>query len=616
MKSFFVGILCLAATALAAKQLRYTGRENALNGNREVAQSVLAAGSTTAPVTVGTLGNEPVIAIAPDGTLYISALQHFYRSTDGGATWMNLAGPPESQVNLNTDSSISVDPGNRVYFTFDYPYAGTTAVCTSDDKGDTWACDPAVVPGGTDRMWVVAPSTSTAYEVTNQGLYETAFLSSTDRGTTWVPTAIGDGLLEPQSGPLLQKNCSTKVVQPIKIFGTLPSDVPELKVYVYDPTSTGAILSDVRPTGLALPTALPGGIFSLDGVLYVCAEEPNAAGGRQVVVARSSDEGMTWTKLPPIPSTTTGTATFTWVAAGAPGHIGVLYFYTTDNGSDPGLMTTSNWSAVWAESFNGDAATPTWSVTTVENLVHTGPICAAASCMGTDRFAGDFITAIIDTSGIAHLAWMKQENGTGAISIRYQRIQSGVVSTYVPPPCGTIPIPVHLSAVASRKVHGSAGPFDINLPVTGTHGVECRSGGANGDYTMIFTFADTLTGVGSATVSSGAGQVHDGAIGSDAHQYIVNLTGVTNAQHIFVTLRGVQDSAGHNSDAISAPMSILVGDVNASGVVTSGDTNLCKAQALQPVTASNFRNDINASGTITTGDVNIIKQNALSQLPH
>jgi Dockerin type I domain len=61
-------------------------------------------------------------------------------------------------------------------------------------------------------------------------------------------------------------------------------------------------------------------------------------------------------------------------------------------------------------------------------------------------------------------------------------------------------------------------------------------------------------------------------------------------------------------------MGVLVGDVNASGVVTSGDTNLCKSQALQPVTSANFRNDINASGSITTGDVNIIKQNALSHL--
>jgi hypothetical protein len=58
----------------------------------------------------------------------------------------------------------------------------------------------------------------------------------------------------------------------------------------------------------------------------------------------------------------------------------------------------------------------------------------------------------------------------------------------------------------------------------------------------------------------------------------------------------------------------LIGDVNATGVVTTGDVNLCKAQALQPVTLSNFRNDINVSGTITSGDVNLIKQHALEQL--
>ena len=62
-------------------------------------------------------------------------------------------------------------------------------------------------------------------------------------------------------------------------------------------------------------------------------------------------------------------------------------------------------------------------------------------------------------------------------------------------------------------------------------------------------------------------------------------------------------------------MDILLGDVNSSSVVTSGDTNLCKAQALQPLTEENFRNDVNNSGSITSGDVNIIKQQALSQLP-
>jgi hypothetical protein len=612
---FRLTVLFAMALSFLVCGIGVAGKTGQTRTTSSVRAAQTATSSVSAPVTVGSLGNEPVLAIAPDGTLYISALQHFYRSTDGGATWTNPPGPPESnQLNLASDSSLSVDPNNRVYFTFDYPYAGTTAVCTSDDKGDSWACDPAVVPGGTDRMWVVAPTTSRAYEVTNQGLYQTAFLASTDRGTTWVPTNVGSGTLEPQTGPLLQSDCSTNVLQPIKVFGTLPSDVPELKLYVFDPVTTGALLSDVRSTGLGLGTALPAASLGYDRAVYLCSEEPNTAGGRQVVVARSTDEGMTWTHLPPIPATTTGTGTFSWVAAGAPGHVGVLYYYTTDNG-DSSTLTTSNWSVVWAESYDADALTPTWMVTTLEPLVHTGAICAAASCSGTDRFAGDFITALIDKTGAAHLAWMKQENGTGAITLRYERIQSGVVSTYVPPACGAVPIPVTLNAAASRKMHGEAGTFDIDLPVTGAHGVECRSGGPNGDYTVVFKFADTLTGVGSAVVSSGTGRVLDGAIGSDAHEYVAHLTGVTNAQHLFVTLRGISDSAGHRSDAIAAPMSILVGDTSADKSVNSADISQTKSKSGQSVDGTNFRADVTADGSLNSADISLVKSKSGTALP-
>lgn len=382
------------------------------------------------PVTVGVDGNEPLITAAPDGTLYISALQHIYSSTNSGATWTELMGPIyASSINLNSDSSISVDPGNRLYFTFDYPYAGTTAVCTSDDRGITWNCNPAVVPGGTDRMWTLAPTMTDDYEVTNEGLYETSFLHSTDRGSTWTPTAIGAGVLEPQTGPLLQIPGSSNVLQITKIFGTLPQEVPELKLYVYSPNSTGSIVAAVRSTGLPIPVALPSAALGKDNQLWVASEEPNPAGGVQVVLAHSANEGVTWSKLPPIPGTTTGTATFTWVAAGSANHVGVIYYYTSDNGTDSTSMTTSTWSAMWAETFNANSPTPIWTVTTIEPNIHTGAICAAASCSGDNRFSGDFITAIFDANDVAHLTWMKEDMSTQATTIRYERIKSSPPST-------------------------------------------------------------------------------------------------------------------------------------------------------------------------------------------
>ncbi len=365
------------------------------------------------PLTVGVDGNEPLIAAAPDGTLYISALQHIYSSTDSGATWTELLGPIyASSINLNSDSSISVDPGNRLFFTFDYPYAGTTAVCTSDDRGITWNCNPAVVPGGTDRMWTLAPTLNDDYEVTNEGLYETAFLHSTDRGSTWTPTSIGAGLFEPQTGPLLQIPGSSDVLQITKIYGTLPQEVPELKLYVYSPNSTGSIISAVRSTGLPLPLALPSAAVGRDGQLWVASEELNPAGGKQVVLARSTNAGVTWSKLAPITGTTSGTAIFTWVAAGGPHHVGVVYYYTPDNG-DPGSMTPI----------------PTWAVINVESAIHTGAICVAAGCTGDNRFAGDFISSLIDANDVAHLTWMKEDMSTQATTIRYARIKSSPPST-------------------------------------------------------------------------------------------------------------------------------------------------------------------------------------------
>ena len=59
--------------------------------------------------------------------------------------------------------------------------------------------------------------------------------------------------------------------------------------------------------------------------------------------------------------------------------------------------------------------------------------------------------------------------------------------------------------VVSRKLHSGA-PFDINLPLTGNPGIECRSGGATNDYQVVFTFP-TAVSFNSAAVIAAAGSV-------------------------------------------------------------------------------------------------------------
>jgi len=98
--------------------------------------------------------------------------------------------------------------------------------------------------------------------------------------------------------------------------------------------------------------------------------------------------------------------------------------------------------------------------------------------------------------------------------------------------------------------------------------------------------------------------------------YIVNLTGVCNAQYVTVTLTNVKDSAGDQSDNVTSPqMGFLIGDVNASGRVDAADVSSVRQQTLQTITTSNFQNDINTSGRIDAADVSSVRQQTLTSLP-
>ena len=168
--------------------------------------------------------------------------------------------------------------------------------------------------------------------------------------------------------------------------------------------------------------------------------------------------------------------------------------------------------------------------------------------------------------------------------------------------------------VVSRKTHSSAGTFDIPLPLTGPRGIECRSGGANGDYSLVFNFGVPLTSVNQVTVS-GNGSVSSSGPGQDGREFFVNLTGVSNGQVLTVSLNGVTDACGNNAASISVPMGVLLGDTTANGAVNSSDIGQAKDQSGQPITAANFRTDVTVNGAINGSDISLIKANSGTSLP-
>jgi hypothetical protein len=177
-------------------------------------------------------------------------------------------------------------------------------------------------------------------------------------------------------------------------------------------------------------------------------------------------------------------------------------------------------------------------------------------------------------------------------------------------------IPV-LTSVVSRKVHGSVGPFDITLPSTGPRAVECRSGGSNGSYTLVFTFQHNLMNVQGASVTLGAGTVDtaNSGMGPNANQYTVALTGVTNAQYLTVTLQNALDSTGAIGNVTSPQMGVLIGDTNADRFCDAIDASQTKSQSGNAVTNANFREDVNTDGFIDAIDAALVKSKSGTALP-
>jgi len=169
---------------------------------------------------------------------------------------------------------------------------------------------------------------------------------------------------------------------------------------------------------------------------------------------------------------------------------------------------------------------------------------------------------------------------------------------------------MQLTSVVSQKTHGTAGTFDVNLPSAGVPGIECRSGGGTNDYAIVFTFANNVS-VHSAAVTMGTGGVTNFLVVGNV--VTVNLTGVTNAQTITITLGGVSD--GINTSNVEAAMSVLLGDVDGSGRVDSTDVSQIRQNVLQTTNSSNFRSDVDASGRIDSNDVFLARQQNLTGLP-
>jgi len=145
-------------------------------------------------------------------------------------------------------------------------------------------------------------------------------------------------------------------------------------------------------------------------------------------------------------------------------------------------------------------------------------------------------------------------------------------------------------------------------------GVKGTVGGVGGfAHQVKVTFANpvTVASVSAASLTGGSGSVAGFTV--MGNMVIIDLTGVTNANRLCITLHNVCD--GTNQGDVVIRMGILEGDSNGNGAVNAGDISQIKGRAGQVVSTANFRSDINANCSINAGDIALAKGKTGTALP-
>lgn len=499
--------------------------------------------------------SDPVLASDETGRFYyLSLLQSFFddmwRSLNGGQAFVRLA---------------PADGGDKQWFTIDN-------TVTSSGHGFQY------------QIWSTAGN--------NYGGRQ--FTRSTDGGFTWSdPVNITNspqwGTPDVDSNGILYVggiNANTNQAWCIRSSNARNSAL----VPSFDQSTAVNIGGNLNFGGAINPAGLAGQMFlavdrsgtsSNNNVYMLASAQPTGfTTGNDVMFVRSTNGGLTFSTPKRINDDPVNHAKWHWMGtfAVAPnGRIDSVWLDTRNaaNNTDSQLFYSCSFDA-------GN----TWS----PNVAVSNPFNPFIGYPNQNKM-GDYMTMVSDNTG-GSVAYCATFNGEE--DIYYVRVA---------------PVAPAVQSAVSRETHGLAGTFDIPLSLSGSVGIECRTGAVAGTHQMVVSFANPVTLAGSS-VTSGTGSSSATASGS---VITVNLTGVTNAQTITVTLNNVSD--GINTGNVAIPMGVLAGDTTGNGSVSASDVGQTKAQSGIPVTTANFREDVNASGAINAGDISLVKASVGSALP-
>ncbi len=371
--------------------------------------------------------DEPAVAIAPDGTVWVAAL-HLHHGT---ALWRGrfavqtprFVGQPDHGLGGDDIALAVARPpvgsatSANLYLASMVAGSGAIAATTCPGgvvAGNFAACSfyPALGIGPHDRPWLASAGRATLYlSYTEQTALLTGGVTvrrSVDGGRTWTPAGsptadvatgtrgwAGNLDVDPRSGTLYQI-----------LETTAPGreDGPFNRMVVARSRDGGATWRDVTVYQGAPDeddaNMWPALAVDAAGAVYAAWSD-----GHHILISSSSDGGATWSAAARVDAPAAGlrASVLPALAAGAPGHVVLAWYGST---SPNNLSTTAAWRVVFAASRDGGRG---FAQTFATGVIHRGPVCTkGAACPYTQRQLLDLLGVALDPrSGRAAIAYAR-----------------------------------------------------------------------------------------------------------------------------------------------------------------------------------------------------------------
>jgi hypothetical protein len=373
--------------------------------------------------------DEPSMAIAPDGTVWIVALHLRY----GTALWRGrfssvvpaFAGMPDHGIG-GLDAALAIGTGGSPsLYTAELvpippPHEAariSLTTCPAAKIGPSFgSCTfyPHLAYGQHDRPWLASYGPSTVYLAysTGDGTVEAGQMTvqrSDDGGLTWITVgaplaSLGQAPVHGWHGPIVVDPRNGTVYE-VFVLASAPGSGERFNriVVAASPDRGRTWRTTLAYQGRADEddaNMWPALAVDRTGHLYAAWSDRH-----DVYLTRSADGGTTWA-LPErvdVPSADLRTSVIPWVAAGAAGHVAVAWYGSTSRDTMSG---NARWGVWYAESSDGG---DTFAQAAATGVIHDGPVCTKGdACDWTQRQLLELVGLALDpVTGRAAIAYAR-----------------------------------------------------------------------------------------------------------------------------------------------------------------------------------------------------------------